>query len=101
MSDGVEVYRVMDRRPRKTAAWLLRTAYQHGAREPRADRAPWSALARTLTAAGRLLWRAQNPQMRWQAEWPGCRRAVRALTKRGAYAKAHRTRATQNGAGHA
>lgn len=75
--------------------WFAKQSVKHGAMEPRADRAPSSLIARVLVRLTRILSRLEQPQMRWQAEWPGCRRAPRALTRRGVLRKARRARTSE------
>ena len=87
---SIEAYPVMKRRTSRPAMWLAKQSVKHGAMEPRADRAPWSWTARVLVRLTRILSRLEQPQMRWQAEWDGCRKAPRALTRRGVLRKAQR-----------
>lgn len=76
----VEVYPVMRRSPGRVLNWLGFRSMTLGLR--------WPWLGRLAVAAVRALWRVENPQMRWQAEWPGCQHAPRALTRRGVMRKA-------------
>lgn len=81
MSD-IDVYPVMTRPYGPVLRWLALLAV---------DRS-WGARTSVLKPLVGVLWRVSNPRMRWQAEWPGCERAVRALTRAGAYRKAERAR---------